>query len=329
MNKNKLLVLLAGSLLAAALAGCQAAAPAVEVPPALADPAHADPAEVSVNGLGLKEADPTAFQLLVAGHIYGTQLGDDRIPAETLTASLPELKTEDISMLVSLGDMVSHAEKEDFDILDKTLLNAVPFPVFNTVGNHDVRDRQLYESRYGAGTYYSFRYGPVQMIFLDTELTTCEIDDTQRAMVETALESALADAQVQEIFIFMHKTLFFKNDALHAVESYNAGPNSWECYGSDTFARLMEQRIEPASQKKPVYLFAGDVGAWGNLSPYYETAQDGRLTMVMTGLGDLPSDAAVLVAVDGAQVTLTLRPLTDQPMQPLEDYSPEYWTARK
>ena len=36
----------------------------------------------------------------------------------------------------------------------------------------------------------------------------------------------------------------------------------------------MDEVLIPAAKEKPVYLFAGDVGAWGNLTPYYEELPD-------------------------------------------------------
>ena len=323
----KRLKLFVSVMLFGILAGCQSDT-SMTAGSLMIDPSNVDPIEVSMNGIGLQDEDSQSFKFVVVGHIYGTIEGADRIPSPSLTSRLPELMDLDLSMLVSLGDIVRNSEKEDFRILEEMLLSKVSFPVFNTPGNHDVQNRRLYESRYKT-TYYSFKYGPVVMIFLDTELVKCEIDDVQRKMIETAVESALVDDEVKEIFVFMHKTFFFKNEDLYEVESFNAGPNSWECYGSETFSNILEQRLIPASKKKPIYLFAGDVGAWGNLSPYYEELKDGALTMVMVGLGDVPTDAAVLVEVDGEDVALSLYPLTEKPMLSLETYSPEYWTTKK
>jgi hypothetical protein len=67
------------------------------------------------------------------------------------------------------------------------------------------------------------------------------------------------------------------------------------------------------------------VGAWGNLTPYYEKRGDAALTLLATGLGDSPNDAGILVSVDGATVELQAYSLTGQPVLPLEQYTPQYW----
>jgi len=306
--------------------GCarQAAAPGRA---ALVDRVHANGKDASMNLRELPDPTGQADHFLVVGHLYGTIQGDDRIPAKTLLDQMPALEKSGLRMLVSLGDMVKHSEVEDFDLLEQHLLQPAAYPVFNAVGNHDVENRALYEERYGA-TYYSFRDGTSWMIFLDTERENCSIDAPQREMLSQALDAALKDDEVRQIFIFMHKTLFFKNERLFELKKEIAGPNVWDCYGGGNFAEILAGLIEPAAQQKPVYLFAGDVGAYGNLSPYYERREDISLTMVMTGIGEFPSDSAILITVEGSDVRLEAYSLTGQTLEPLEYYSPDYWIHR-
>jgi hypothetical protein len=283
-----------------------------------------DPAQVSMNSIGIPDQNATSYSFAVVGHLYGTEQGEDREPDAALLKRIPDLMKMNLSMLVSLGDTVKHSEESDFNRLKETFLNQLAFPVFNTVGNHDVGDRSLYERMYPR-TYYSFRYGPSQMIFLDTERTPCSVDEPQRTMLDKAVSQALKDDQVEQIFVFMHKTLFFKNDVLFDKKARQAGPNVWDCYGSPGFARIMDQTLLPAAEKKPLYLFAGDVGAWGNLSPYYERRSDGKVTMIMTGLGDVQNDAILLVRVNDDQVTMEVYSLNGGSIQPIQKFSPKFW----
>ena len=177
------------------------------------DRVHADPQAASMNLRALPASTTQPYRFLVVGHLYGSIQGDDRLPAQTLLNRMPEIERLDARMLVSLGDMVKHSEAQDFDLLDQKLLQAVSFPVFNTVGNHDVENRDLYEERYG-DTFYSFQDASSWMIFLDTERENCAIDEPQQAMLSRALDAALQQAEVRQIFIFMHKTLFFQNQRL-------------------------------------------------------------------------------------------------------------------
>ncbi|RPJ21773.1 MAG: hypothetical protein EHM33_25245 [Chloroflexi bacterium] len=277
-----------------------------------------------LNNLGLPQNDPDEFDFFVAGHLYGSQEIKDRQPDAALLAALPALSQASPDFLVSLGDMVEQSNAEEFGLLESTFLSQVSFPVFNTVGNHDVTDRSLYEARYGQ-TFFTFKYGPARLIFLDTEKAKCKLDEPQNYVLTTAVASALRDREVRYIFVFMHKTLFFQNEVLAAQRDRMAGPNEWKCYGSKTFQGLMDEVLIPAAAQKPVYLFAGDVGAWGNLTPYYEQHPHVPLTMLMTGLGDTSQDNILHIHVDESGVTFESIFLNDMTSQPLEEFGPAYW----
>src|SRR5690349_12613824 len=117
-----------------------------------------------INGLGLGKLESDGFDFIVAGHIYGRENVPDHLPDKALRAAIPAIKEMRPAFLVSLGDMIQLSQPQEFDLLDQTLLNALPFPVFNTVGNHDLGNRAAYEDRYGQ-TYYTFKYGPARLVF--------------------------------------------------------------------------------------------------------------------------------------------------------------------
>ena len=277
-----------------------------------------------INGLGLPENDSDEFDFFVAGHIYGSQQIKDRQPDAPLLAALPAISQASPDFLVSLGDMVEQSNEEEFGRLESTFLSQVSFPVFNTVGNHDVADRSLYEARYGK-TFFTFKYGPARLVFLDTERAKCKLDEEQAYVLKTAVGSALRDRDVRYVFVFMHKTFFFQNEVLAEKKDRMAGPNEWKCYGSKPFRALMDEVLIPAAAQKPIYLFAGDVGAWGNMTPYYEQHPDAALTMLMTGLGDTDRDNILHVHVDESQVTIESILLNGMTPQPLEQFGPAYW----
>lgn len=277
-----------------------------------------------INDLPLPQKNPDEFGFFVAGHIYGSQQIKDRQPDAALLAVLPAISETSPDFLVSLGDMVEQSNAEEFELLESTLLSQVSFPIFNTVGNHDVADRSLYEARYSK-TYFTFKYGPARLIFLDTERRKCKLDEEQNYVLRTAVESALRDREVRYVFVFMHKTFFFQNKVLAEKQDRMAGPNEWKCYGSKPFRVLMDEVLIPAAAQKPIYLFAGDVGAWGNLTPYYEQHPDVPLTMLMTGLGDTERDNILHVHVDESGVTIESILLNGMASQPLEEFSPTYW----
>jgi len=277
-----------------------------------------------INNVGLPARDPDEFDFFVVGHIYGSQQVIDHKPDAALLSALPVISEASPDFIVSLGDMAEQSNGEEFDLLESTFLSQVSFPVFNTVGNHDVADRPFYEERFGT-TFFTFKYGPARMIFLDTERVKCKLDEAQNYMLSTSVAHALRDRDTRYVFVFMHKTLFFQNEILAEKKDRMAGPNEWKCYGSRAFQQVMEELLIPAAAQKPVYLFAGDVGAWGNLTPYYEQHPDVPLTMLMTGLGDTDQDNILHVHVDGSQVTVESIFLNGMTAQPLEEFNPAYW----
>ena len=277
-----------------------------------------------INGAGFGDTKPKEFSFIAVGHIYGTIEGDDRLPDQALLSAIPAINRMQPAFLVSLGDMVKHNEPEDFSILNQTMLERFEFPVFNTVGNHDVMDRSFYETTYGQ-TYFTFDYGSARLIFLDTEKKACDLSAAQVDMLKGAVQHALRDSGIRYLFVFMHRTLFFKNENLATLKDRLAGPNGWGCYSQGGFWDLMDDVLLPAAIQKPVYLFAGDVGAWGNLTPYYERHPEASLTMIMTGLGDTSQDNMIYVRVDDTQVDIEAIFLEDLAPRPITEFNPVYW----
>jgi len=300
------------------LAACQ---PAARIPMATVEQIPT----VSMNGLDFRAAHPQQYRILVAGHIYGAHDDQASHPAATLLQHIPDLQTMNLDMIALLGDTAPHTTEQDFDKLETLFLRSFAVPIFNTVGNHDVENRSLYTDRFGP-TYYAFRRGPAYLIFLDTELVSCKVTGEQRALLDEAIRLALADDRVKNILIFTHKTIFMLDEVLNKSKSKVAMPNEWACYRESNYNDLRQQTLLSAAQKKPIYLFAGDVGAWdGNLSPYYQEDAGGPLYTIATGIGDTPQDSVILVDVQGDRVDFQVYSLTGQTMQPLESYNLEYW----
>jgi len=269
---------------------------------------------------------PEDFNFLVAGHIYGSPNIPDHQPARLLLERLPELIASDPDFMVSLGDLVYQKKADDFSRLDKLFLSKLPFTIYNTPGNHDVaNDRSYYEKYFGNQTYFSKEYGPATLIFLDTELADCRLDGDQRVFLQQALDHAIADPSIRFIFVFMHKTLAFQDVEMRKLDSKLTRPNVWDCQKKDGSNSIMAEFFIPAAREKPVYLFAGDVGAWGNLSPYYQRDPWLPLTLVMTGMGDTPQDHIIRVHVTPDAVSMDALFLSDMHSEPLTNYDRDYW----
>ena len=289
-----------------------------------------------INHIPLDTQKTGAFQFLTLGHIYGdpnSPSEDGNFPAQSLMSFLPELQVKKPDMLVLLGDIVPNGSTEYFEILENRFLEKFAFPIFNAVGNHDVEERSTYETRYGP-TYLSFFYSSAAFLIIDTEQNPCRIPINQYEMMRDTLASSLDDEKIKNIFIFMHKVLFIDNEIFadeYGLEHAFLKPNRWECYQENDYTEILSDLILPAAQIKPVYWFAGDVGAWGgNLSPYYQPYPDSGLTMIAVGIGDAKEDAAAFVSVsETGDVNIEFISLTGEEMMQVEEYNLDYWLSRE
>jgi len=253
--------------------------------------------QVSLNGKGISPSvEESSF--LALGHIYGKSGDSNQHPASTLIAMVPIINQLHPNMVFSLGDMVPEPTMEYIDQLEEDVFQKLDMPIFNAPGNHDVRNRILYEQRYGP-TYYRFQNGPAIFIVLDTEIDPGKITENQKVFLEKAVNQALENSEIKYIFILMHKVLFVPPETLRILfesDVTTAAPNAKDFYFDHEFEPIMEKILIPAAAQKPVYLFAGDVGAWGgNFSPYYQKHPDADLTMMAAGFGDSEFDVAIWV----------------------------------
>ena len=225
-----------------------------------------------INDISL-EVGEVPYQFFSVGHIYGNPLKPKEslpIPADSFNAYLSQMKKNSPDMLFLLGDIVPIGEAEYFNRLEKRFLSKVEFPVFNAVGNHDVENRELYEERYGK-TFYSFKFASDVFLVLDSEQVPCKIPIEQYELIRASLTEAISNEKINNIFIMMHRVLFIDNEVFvekYGLEHSLVRPNTWLCFEENDYQELLNDLILPAAKIKPVYWFAGDVGAFdGNLSP--------------------------------------------------------------
>ena len=272
-----------------------------------------EPNMVTLNGRVLPQPASESYRFIVAGHIYGSSRPQASHPAVNILNNKDYFETLAPCMMILLGDIVPQASQADYEVLEKQFLSQTTFPIFNAVGNHDVEERNIYEQRYGR-TFFTFQYGAAQYIFLDTEQDSCKISGTQKTFLEVTINQAVQDEQITQIFVFMHKVLFFDSNLFQRLNTNQSElPNDrWACIFANNYNELLEDIFWPAAQKKPIYLFAGDVGArGGNLTPQIEKYQEADLTTITTGIGDTPQDLILLVSINPKNVKLQFIPLDD------------------
>ena len=205
------------------------------------------------------QTDSSLYSFFIAGHTYG-QPGVNNIglhPPFKEKFGYIQNRTE-IKFGVLTGDIVSPGPTaQDWDEVDADI-DSLGLPIFFAVGNHDMENRPLFESRYG-NTYYYFIYQNDLFIVIDPYIDGWSISGPQLEFLENVVDSNYQS--VDNIFVCFHPLLWWEPDNIYA----NIKPNS--------FAGMVSPinfwtDIEPLFHQLPnqVVFCAGDLGAtsWSN-----------------------------------------------------------------
>lgn len=268
--------------------------------------------------ISAKDVDHSFF---VAGHTYGN-------PKEKVNVKgLYPLFVEKIPFInrqigmdngFLLGDVVRtprYWREAASDISKFTM------PIHMVRGNHD-GNLETFEEMFD-NSYKKFLYKNNLYIILDTNLDKWNISGDQLTFLMNALR--IDGNNVDNIFIMMHHIIWYSEEKLRAPK-----PNSYE-----NRAKKLNfwTRIEPLlrNQQKPVYVFAGDIGAFAfnsnkylTNSPEYFYHNYDNITFIGTGMGGGVRDNFIIADVHKDQsVTFRLINLNGKDIHALgnlEDY---------
>ena len=212
---------------------------------------------------------------------------------------------------VYTGDIVKDATEKDWDEVDEEIAEVFRKPIYFAPGNHDMADRELYESRYGE----SFHFVDVKnnrFIFLDANIDYWNITEKQLEFFNDAIRSL---EEIENLFIFTHQVIWwrwdnkYRNVKLNSHEKYKAFPNYW----SDIHPQLDSLDMQ-------VYVFSGDVGAAGWASDYMYDKLD-NVHLIASGMGHNDGDNFVEVVVSAGQAELKIRQLSDRSYPQLDTFT--------
>ncbi len=262
------------------------------------------------------EPDPVPeinYTFFVAGHTYGKPGQDNPglYPVFEEKFELINQKTATLGFLT--GDIVNVGTEKNWNEVD-SVLEQLYANVYYVVGNHDMTDRPLFESRYGK-TYFFFLYQGDLFIALDPNIDHWNISGDQLSFLkQTIVDNA---DHVKNIFVFFHQLLWWE----HGNKYENIKPNSFEGR-ADSINFWTE--IEPMfhSLSNDVYMFAGDVGAAAWSADLMYDHYD-NITFVASGMGEGVGDNFVFIHVRNGNVSFELISLNTEDihaMGNLEDY---------
>jgi len=234
--------------------------------------------------------DTIQYSFFIAGHTYGK-------PGVNNVGLLPPFKQkfdyiksrDEIKFGVLTGDIVfPNPQAHDWDEVDADI-DSLGLPVYFAVGNHDMENRPLYESRYG-DTYYYFIFHGDLFIVLDPNLDEWNISGDQLEFMKKTVNDNVDS--VDNIFVLFHQFLWWEKDNKYS----HLKPNSF-AGRAETINFWTE--IEPFFHQLPnkVFFLAGDMGAaWWSSDFMYDSYDN--ISFVCSGMGEGIGDNFVILNID-------------------------------
>jgi hypothetical protein len=263
------------------------------------------------------------YSFFVAGHTYGPGGWDIKgLHIKGLhppfTAKFDWIKNQtSIEFGVLTGDIVYAGTEERWDAVDAAI-SSIGLPVHFAAGNHDLKNRELFENRYGR-TYYSFSHGNDLFIVLDPNIDGWNISGEQLVF----LEDLVGGGGNENIFIFFHQMLWWEADNAYRYILPNSKAGREENINFWT-------EIEPilTESNRNIVLFAGDIGAFPFWPDYraFMYHEHKNLTLIASGMGGCKQDNFIVVNVlDAGEIDFQLVSLNDgdniDALGDLEDFS--------
>jgi hypothetical protein len=251
---------------------------------------------LAVSGSCSRQQDKS-YSFFVAGHIYGKATDSSLHIHPPFVEQYDYIRAQPGMMFgVFTGDLVRKATRENFDTLVMEL-SRLKLPYHIAPGNHDMGDPELYREYFGdrganSKTYFSFIHENDLFIILDGNLDNESITGEQLAFFEKELDQFGSSSR--NIFVFVHQLIWWRenNEFGNIVTNYPPlAPDS------NNFWTTVRPLL--AITGKPVYLFAGDLGA-NHLANAYMYDRQGNMHYIATGMGQGENDNFIIVHVDGS-----------------------------
>jgi hypothetical protein len=244
-----------------------------------------------------KAKNNQVHSFFVAGHTYGNPM--DKSHPEGLYKPFKDKfefinNDKNIDLGFLLGDIVWTSKNPKYWDTALRDINTLEPDIYPVRGNHD-GTLELFESRFGK-SYKTFVHKNNLYVLLDANRDDWSISGEQLLFVRSEIEKY--SMEVNNIFILTHQMIWW-----HKSIYPKPFPNS--TYGKSPNSNYWST-IEPMLKQvnKPVYLFAGDVGAFSKEKRKakrvieYDYYNDGNLTYISTGMGGGVRDNFVIVDIE-------------------------------
>ena len=243
---------------------------------------------ISLSFLQVK-AQKESYSFFIAGHTSGKPGVDNQGIHPPLKDKFEYIQSRpEIKFGIFTGDIVKpNPDSIDWDHVDNDI-ELLGLPVYFAVGNHDMENRPLFESRYGS-TYYSFKYNNDLFIVLDPNLDGWSIKDDQLAFLKSTVQEQCTSSD--HIFVFIHQLLWKNNTNIYQF----INPNSYA--GLQRPINFWTEIIPIFHQlDNQVTFCSGDLGACSYSSDFMYDAFD-NITFIASGMGEGPGDNFIILNI--------------------------------
>jgi hypothetical protein len=251
--------------------------------------------------ISCKQNSEPVYSFFVAGHVYGQPGVDHRGVYPLFQLKLDSIQSDStVKFGVFTGDIVIGGTIENWEEID-SVVSRFGRPIYFAPGNHDVTDVSLYKERYG-DSYYYFSFQEDLFIILNPNLDKWNISGAQLDFLKQTLHQKAAESN--HVFVFFHQLLWvspnnqYKNVKVNSLQGRADTINFW------TELVPLFQQIE-----KPVYMFAGDIGATADSDNNFYAEYD-NIHLSASGMGNGKGDNFLLVDVFAdKKVRINIKPL--------------------
>jgi hypothetical protein len=247
---------------------------------------------ISISSFAQNDSLPYSF--FIGGHSYGKP-GIDNIglhPPFKQKFSYIQSRSE-IKFGVLTGDIVSaNPTTQDWEEVDNDI-TTLGLPVYFAVGNHDMEDRPLFESRYGS-TYYSFNFQNDLFIILDPNIDEWNISSDQLQFLQRTVDSLASHRE--NIYVFFHQILWKEGGTPFNYINWNSDE------GKGKNINFWSEVIPIFNNiKNNVVMFAGDLGSsWASDVTYDKY---NNISFVASGMGDEDGENFIIINVASNKTT--------------------------
>jgi len=248
-----------------------------------------------------------SLHFFVAGHSYGGP-GTTNYPFHPPFMEYLEIAKSDstLSFGVLTGDIVQECDTTSWNNVDD-YLSAFNFDFHFAAGNHDLKNRKLFENRYGNPNYY-FEKGRNLFYFVDLLESGWNISKDQTEEIRQLTEDNIFD----NVFVFTHHVCWYDS-----IKTPQIKPNS--NYGKSTKQTFYDQALPILSKiQTPIYFFAGDVGA-NPIGSEITLHKYKNIHLIASGMGGGKWDNIIQVFVNDGKTHIEVDYLSNQINTSIDD----------